>query len=494
MTDTELGYAVEGNKAEQVLSAAPGIPLSLPRTATPWLSKLLLVAADFITVLTGLLLAVQVSALGDNPAVIDDRWHHWVLALCATPMWLVLFSNQKLYGHRFVTRATEEFRRIVRACFIGTVLMTFATVVFSEPNTRLWIAAVGACTSVLVTLERFVARRVFNRIRQAGGMLRPVIVVGGNAEGLEISHMLESDRSLGYEVRGFVDDQVYDDWNLEQLGTMKETLDAVRATGSTGVIIAATAMDLGTSNKLIRELTEQGIHVELSSTLRDIASYRLVIRPLGRFPVVYVEPVERGGWRMFAKRCLDLTIAGIGLLLTAPVLAVVAIAIKLDSRGPVMFKQERVGRNGVPFKVLKLRTMCIDAEAKLAELQKQNEADGPLFKMKNDPRITRVGSVLRKLSIDEIPQLWNVMRNEMSMVGPRPALSREVEQWGDALHGRLRVKPGVTGMWQVSGRSSSSFEDYERLDLYYVDNWSLATDLMIIAKTLPAVLMSRGAM
>jgi lipopolysaccharide/colanic/teichoic acid biosynthesis glycosyltransferase len=183
-----------------------------------------------------------------------------------------------------------------------------------------------------------------------------------------------------------------------------------------------------------------------------------------------------------------------GLLVTAPLMAAVAIAIKLDSKGPVLFKQERVGRDGVPFKVLKLRTMCIDAEAKLAELQKQNEADGPLFKMKNDPRITRVGRILRKLSIDEIPQLWNVMRNEMSMVGPRPALSREVEQWGDALHGRLRVKPGVTGMWQVSGRSSSSFEDYERLDLYYVDNWSLATDLMIIAKTLPAVLMSRGAM
>jgi lipopolysaccharide/colanic/teichoic acid biosynthesis glycosyltransferase len=137
--------------------------------------------------------------------------------------------------------------------------------------------------------------------------------------------------------------------------------------------------------------------------------------------------------------------------------------------------------------------MVTDAEQRLVDLSEHNEADGPLFKMRNDPRVTKPGSIMRKLSIDELPQLWNVIRNEMSMVGPRPALPSEVEKWGSALHSRLRVKPGITGMWQVNGRSTSSFEDYERLDLYYVDNWSLTTDLVIVAKTIPAVLFSKGA-
>jgi lipopolysaccharide/colanic/teichoic acid biosynthesis glycosyltransferase len=159
----------------------------------------------------------------------------------------------------------------------------------------------------------------------------------------------------------------------------------------------------------------------------------------------------------------------------------------------VIFKQERVGRNGRRFKVLKLRTMVVDAEAKLESIAHLNEADGPLFKVKNDPRITRAGRFLRKTSLDELPQLWNVMRNEMSMVGPRPALPREVLEWDEELRNRLRVRPGITGMWQVNGRSDTTFEDYQRLDLYYVDNWSLVTDLLIVLKTVPAVLFSRGA-
>jgi exopolysaccharide biosynthesis polyprenyl glycosylphosphotransferase len=463
-----------------------------PRSA-PWASKAVLMLADVLAVSAAMITAIAVSGELDNPAVMDARHDHLILAAACVPVWLLLFGNAKLYSFRFVTRVTEEFRRIARTCVTGTILMTFATVVFHLPNTRGWILTLGIATTVFVTAERFVARRAFNHVRRGGGMLRPVVVVGGNAEGLEICHMLEADRSLGYEVRGFVDDQLNSNWNVQQLGAMTETLDAVRRTGSTGVIIAATAMDLGTSNRLIRELTEHGIHVELSSTLRDIASYRLTVRPLGRFPVVYVEPVQRGGWRMLAKRCLDLVLASLGLLIASPALLLAAVGIKANSKGPVIFRQDRVGRDGKVFKVLKLRTMVTDAEKLLVELRERNEADGPLFKMKDDPRITKVGRVLRKLSIDELPQLWNVIRNEMSMVGPRPALPQEVEQWGEALHGRLRVKPGITGMWQVNGRSSSSFEDYERLDLYYVDNWSLATDLAIVAKTIPAVLFSRGA-
>ena len=189
----------------------------------------------------------------------------------------------------------------------------------------------------------------------------------------------------------------------------------------------------------------------------------------------------------------DIAIAVVALVATVPVIVVAAIANQLTSPGPVFFRQNRVGRDGQEFEIIKLRTMVVDAEARKAELMDQNESDGALFKIRNDPRVTPIGRFLRKLSIDELPQFWNVLRGEMSVVGPRPALPDEVEQWPADVHERLRVLPGITGMWQVSGRSDTSFDEYKRLDLYYVDNWSLVHDLTIVAKTFGAVVSSRGA-
>jgi lipopolysaccharide/colanic/teichoic acid biosynthesis glycosyltransferase len=185
--------------------------------------------------------------------------------------------------------------------------------------------------------------------------------------------------------------------------------------------------------------------------------------------------------------------ASIAVIVTAPLMAVTAVLIKIDTRGPVLFRQRRIGKDGELFTIYKFRTMTVDAELRLAELEAENEADGPLFKIRNDPRTTRLGRWLRRFSIDELPQLWNVLRGEMSMVGPRPALPSEAAKWAPRLRQRLMVKPGLTGMWQVNGRSNTSFEQYERLDLYYVDNWSLITDLMIILRTIPILLRRKGA-
>jgi exopolysaccharide biosynthesis polyprenyl glycosylphosphotransferase len=209
--------------------------------------------------------------------------------------------------------------------------------------------------------------------------------------------------------------------------------------------------------------------------------------------MIYVEPVHRSGWRALAKRAFDVSVAACGLALLAPAMLLIAVLIKLDSPGPVLFRQMRVGKDGQLFSVLKFRTMVPDAEKLLDMLRELNEADGPLFKIRRDPRVTRVGRTLRALSLDELPQLWNVVRNEMSIVGPRPALPSEVRAWAPELHKRLRVKPGLTGMWQVNGRSDVPFQEYVRLDLYYVDNWSLWTDLAICAKTLPALLLRKGS-
>ncbi|HZQ28509.1 MAG TPA: sugar transferase, partial [Acidimicrobiales bacterium] len=267
----------------------------------------------------------------------------------------------------------------------------------------------------------------------------------------------------------------------------------LRLLGAAGVLIATSDVDPATTNRLARRLVDAGIHVELSSSLMDIDAERLSVRPLGRFPVMYVEPVKRRGAPAVAKRAFDLAGATIGMLLTAPLWLVVAVAIKVDSRGPILFRQERVGRRGRRFSVYKFRTMVADAEELLIDLREANEADGPLFKVRHDPRVTTVGRFLRKLSLDELPQLLNVLRGQMSLVGPRPALPREVTQWGPELFDRLRVQPGITGMWQVKGRSDSSFAEYQRWDLYYVDNWSLWRDLSILVRTVPVVLSSEGA-
>jgi len=265
------------------------------------------------------------------------------------------------------------------------------------------------------------------------------------------------------------------------------------ATGVVGVIVSLSSVDHDDVNTLTRRLTDDGYHVALSSLLTDIDVNRLRPQGLGERTMVYVEPVLRGGWRAVAKRAFDLTVAFMILILSAPLWVIAMIAIKLDGRGPVFFRQERVGRYGAPFTMTKFRTMEVDAHARRAELADKNEADGPLFKMADDPRITRVGGILRKYSIDELQQLFSVIVGDMSMVGPRPALYEEVDDWDESLRERLRVLPGLTGMWQVSGRSSTSFAQYKRLDLYYVDNWSLTHDLRICVRTVGTVLSRRGA-
>jgi exopolysaccharide biosynthesis polyprenyl glycosylphosphotransferase len=457
------------------------------------LNKAAVALADLVTMAVSLwtaTIAWEITFDGDA----TEAHRYLGLGMVSLPLWSLVFAARRLYVARFFLRFADEARRLVAAVSTGAIGVALLAYLVDRELARGWWLLAWGHALVFMLVERSVVRAVFRRMRRSRRLQRPVVVVGLNQEGVELSRMLHDDPSLGYEVVGFLDDlptHVIDGAPL--LGRVDDTLDAVRRVDAQGVIIAATALDMGTSNKLIRELVDAGIHVQLSSTLRDIASYRLTVQPLGRFPVVYVEPVARNGWRRHAKRVFDLVLAVGGLLATAPVIGVAAIAIKATSAGPVLFKQTRVGRDGQPFEVLKLRTMVIDAEERLAALRDQSQADGPLFKMEDDPRVTRAGRILRKLSIDELPQLWNVVRDEMSIVGPRPALPGEVDQWSPELFQRLRVKPGITGMWQVNGRSSASFAEYVRLDLYYVDNWSLVNDLVIVAKTIPAVLLSRGA-
>lgn len=219
----------------------------------------------------------------------------------------------------------------------------------------------------------------------------------------------------------------------------------------------------------------------------------LLARSAPAGPAVGPGRAPGAGRAAVVKRLIDVVGAVVGLVLLTPLALVLAVLIMLDSPGSALFRQERLGKDGQAFQMLKFRTMVREAPGLLVDLRTKNEADGPLFKISRDPRVTRIGRALRRTSLDEVPQLWNVLKGEMSLVGPRPALPAEVAGWTPELYQRLRVKPGLTGMWQVNGRSSVSFDEYARLDLYYVNHWSIATDLAILAKTLPAVLSGRGA-
>lgn len=459
------------------------------------MAKFILVMADAVAMtLAGLTAYGIQTKFGQwGPRV---RRGHLQLIAAGIVVWPVVFAQHRLYAARFVTRLFDETRRVVHAVFVGLVTLVVMGALTHIEVSRPFTVEVFVAGVVYVGAERFLARRVFQRRRARGRSCRPVLMVGTTVEALAMDEMLRSSPELGYSVVGFVDE---DPGAPEEIAgvpvyrRLSGVVELANELGAQGIIIAASALTLERSNHLVREISEAGLHVEITWPLRDVAAHRLTVRPLGRFPVAYVEPVVRRGWRSVAKRAFDTTVAAVVVVVTFPIWLLAAVAVKITSPGPVFFAQERVGRMGRPFKVLKFRTMVVDAEERLAELAAANEADGPLFKMTNDPRVTKVGAFLRRTSIDELPQLFNVLRGEMSLVGPRPALPSEAEMWGDDLVNRLRVTPGMTGMWQVSGRSSASFADYERLDLYYVDNWSILVDLAILARTVPVVLGSRGA-
>jgi exopolysaccharide biosynthesis polyprenyl glycosylphosphotransferase len=452
------------------------------------------VFTDAACVAIGLSVPYALSAqAASGPTYLVDRQAYLVLMAAGIASFMAAFALQRLYTARFVARPVDELRRLVIGCVLGSGGMWGVAFMFKLDISRGWALVAPMLVFALVAIQRAAIRNLFARVRSGGHLLRSVILIGTNREATAIRDMLNNDSSLGYRVLDSIEIPRSGEGLTPTLADLERTARTIERSEAGGVLLAASALDLVSSNWLVRRLTDAGVHVELSSTLRDVASNRLTVRPLGQFPMIYVEPTIRDGWRATAKRSFDVVLATLLLVATSPILFLAAVAIKVTSRGPVVFRQERVGRNGKCFDVMKLRTMVVDAEKRLGDIAHLNEVDGPLFKVKADPRVTPVGRFLRKTSIDELPQLVNVLRGEMSLVGPRPALPREVEQWTGNLHERLRVQPGITGMWQVSGRSEASFDDYRRLDLYYVDNWSLATDLSILFRTLPVVMLRRGA-
>jgi exopolysaccharide biosynthesis polyprenyl glycosylphosphotransferase len=241
------------------------------------------------------------------------------------------------------------------------------------------------------------------------------------------------------------------------------------------------------------ELEDTQAELLLAPAVTEIVGPRVRIRPVSGLPLLHMERPELRGVRRLTKEAFDRISATVGILLLAPILVSIALAVKASSRGPMLFRQERVGRGGRTFTMLKFRSMVVEADSMVDRLAAHSDGNGVLFKKRTDPRVTRVGRVLRRYSLDELPQLFNVLRGDMSLVGPRPPLQREVEQYGRDMHRRFLVKPGLTGLWQVSGRSDLSWDDSVRVDVRYVENWSLTFDFMILWKTVGAVVRGSGA-
>jgi exopolysaccharide biosynthesis polyprenyl glycosylphosphotransferase len=301
--------------------------------------------------------------------------------------------------------------------------------------------------------------------------------------------------ALGYQVVGFVDDDVSkgDLGRFRALGTLDNLGSVLKGERVDEVIITLPWTNHRTIMGLVRICEKLGVRARVVPDLFQLSLTHVDFDDIGGIPLMSLREarISRGG--RLVKRLLDFTLAALGLLLSAPLWLLVALAIKLESPGPVVFTQRRVGEKCRLFDIHKFRSMRLGAEEQQAELRGRNEASGPLFKIKDDPRVTRLGPFLRRRSLDEIPQLWNVLRGEMSIVGPRPGLPSEVAQYQPWHRQRLEVPPGITGLWQVSGRSDLSFDEMCLLDIYYIENWSLGLDLSIMLRTIPRVLFAQGA-
>jgi exopolysaccharide biosynthesis polyprenyl glycosylphosphotransferase len=349
----------------------------------------------------------------------------------------------------------------------------------------------GAVCFVLLASVRSGFDAWVGLLRRDGALARPVVLVGSMTESTTVADLLASHPEIGYRPVGFVSDDGPPEEpipGLPWIGPLKVAAAAVSLHRATGALIAANSVPSVELNQVIRQLHAAGVHVHLSSGLERIANRRIRHLPMAHEPFFYLEAARFSPWALGVKRGIDMVGATVILVLTAPIMLVAAIMVRCSGKGPIIFHQVRIGRDGERVVIRKFRTMTVDAEAQLEELQSANERVGPLFKVAADPRVTRVGKWLRASSVDELPQLFDVIGGSLSLVGPRPALPEEVAQFDEELLARLRMRPGVTGLWQVEARHNSSFYAYRHLDLFYVENWRLALDVMILLATVRTVI------
>lgn len=435
-------------------------------------------------------------------SVSEDAPYVWFSVVLAAAWWLMLGAWNSRQS-RILGSGPDEYKRVAAASLWLFSIVAIVSYVFRIETARGYVGLALPVGLLGLLLGRWLIRQHLSIGRGQGRSMSRLLLLGGPSAVAHLAASLHTAKHAGYlPVAAYIPGQeagagIEPNSGLRIVGHKPDPqsiVEALEACGADAVAVSAgVQLHPQTLRHLGWELAARNIGLIMAPALTDIAGPRIHTQQVAGLPLIHVTtPTLEAGQRV-AKRLFDLLAAGLLLLLASPAMILIAALLRLDSAGPVFFRQERVGMEGNHFYMLKFRSMTVDAEARLAELARQNEGSGPLFKMKNDPRVTRIGGFLRRFSLDELPQLLNVLSGTMSLVGPRPPLPREVEAYESDVRRRLLVKPGLTGLWQVSGRSNLSWQDSVRLDLYYVENWSLAGDLVILFRTVRAVFGSTGA-
>ncbi|WP_198410098.1 sugar transferase [Microlunatus flavus] len=462
-----------------------------------------LAVSDLIVVVVAVVIAQLVRfGVSSDDVLLRASISYSLISAVLVVLWALALSGFHSREGRVVGSGPEEFRRVVRASFALFGTIAILAYLLKLDLARGYLAVALPVGLVLLLVQRQLWRVWLRRQRSEGRYLSDVLVVGSHRAAMAMATVFERDPAAGYRVVGVCEPgrghtgEVLDieGHSVPVLGDESTVIDSVEATQADMVAVSNTEFF---GNEGMRALAWQleatGTDLVVAPGVVDVAGPRLQVRPVAGLPLLHVDKPQYEGAGKLGKHALDLFGAGFAVLVLSPVMLVIALLVKLTSPGSVFYRSERIGLNGEPFGMLKFRSMRQDADKVRTDLLQMNEGAGPLFKMRNDPRVTTVGRFLRRFSLDELPQLFNVLSGQMSIVGPRPPLRDEVMTYTDMVHRRLLVKPGITGLWQVSGRSDLSWEESVRLDLYYVENWSLFQDIVIIWKTVRAVLGSSGA-
>jgi exopolysaccharide biosynthesis polyprenyl glycosylphosphotransferase len=419
------------------------------------------------------------------------------LSIALPVLWLVALWVSGGYDVRFIGTGSDEFRKVLNAGVGLTAAIALFSYAVNIELSRSYVLIALPTTMMIGLVSRYTIRKRLHKHRGLGRYLLSVVAVGHETAVADLIKELGRDRYHGLTVVGACIAQPSECAEVAGVpvyGGLDEVTGAVSAFGAdTVAVLACPEMDGITLRGLAWELEKTGTDLCVSPALLDVAGPRTTIRPTAGLTLLHVDHPQLSGLRLLLKDLFDRFVAAVALLLFLPLMLLLSSLIWLYDRGPAFFTQTRVGKDGHVFKIYKFRTMVVDAEQHRAQLLESNDSDGVLFKLRKDPRVTTFGAHLRRWSIDELPQFLNVLRGDMSLVGPRPAVPDEVARYADHVRRRLVVKPGLTGLWQVNGRSDLSWEESVRLDLRYVENWSFALDLQILWKTISAILRRSGA-
>ena len=495
----------EPTPANAARTPATDVPPSRGPRATDgsrrsWLLPALLVVSDGLATSLAFYAAWYARYIAQLGPDIDDfsfvPYSNWFpLQLWLIPLLVITFQLAGLYRARRGIEWFDDIPAIIRGTALGVMILFTAVALTRYPaSSRLTYILVWAFSAALIVLGRAWVQFVLAQLHRRGVGVERVLVVGGNNLGKMIMQSLDARAHLGYRVVGFVDD----DWDADfakfrRLGGLDDVERLAEQERIDHVVVALPSASHAAILRIVDHCRGAHVRFRLVPDLYEMSLSRVDVDTVSGIPLIGLREVSIRGANAVAKRATDIVISATVLLFCAPLLALIALLIRLESPGPVLYRHVRIGKNGQPFTMLKFRSMRQDAARLRQEMVAGADGDGRLFKARNDPRRTRVGAAIRRSSLDELPQLWNVLLGDMSVVGPRPQIPEEVATYDEWHHKRLAASPGLTGLWQVSGRSELTFDEMVIYDIYYIENWSLGLDFRILLRTIPAVIRGRGA-